>query len=249
VILRLEGDLPAPHAFLGRPGGVSQGLYDSLNVGLGSGDCPDAVRENRRRAAGAVLPGGRLVTLRQVHSARVLVADDWDDGARPEGDGLVSDRPGLILGILTADCAPVLFTDGEAGVVGAAHAGWKGALGGVLEATIAAMEGLGASRGRVRVAIGPCIASASYEVGEAFQARFLGDDAAAAPFFRQGARGRPHFDLEGYCASRLARAGIRSVALLGRDTCADPDRFFSYRRATLAGEADYGRQLSAIALS
>lgn len=248
MILRLEAGLPVPHGFLGRPGGVSDGLYASLNVGLGSGDDPEVVRENRRRAVEAVLPGGRLVTLRQVHSARVVEAGDWADDARPEGDALVTDRPGLLLGILTADCAPVLLADADAGVVGAAHAGWKGAFAGVLEATVAAMEALGARRGRVAAAIGPCIARASYEVGPEFLDRALEADAAAAPFFVAGPRGRPHFDLEGYCAARLARAGITRVALSGLDTRDDPGRFFSFRRATLAGEADYGRQLSAIAL-
>ncbi|MFN3590570.1 MAG: peptidoglycan editing factor PgeF [Thermaurantiacus sp.] len=248
MILRLDGCLPAPHGFLGRPGGVSEGLYKSLNVGLGSGDCRDAVRENRCRAADAILPGGALITLRQVHSARVLVAGEWDDGARPEGDALVTDRPGLLLGVLTADCAPVLFVDAAAGVVGAAHAGWKGALAGVLEATIAGMEALGASRGRIIAAIGPCIASASYEVGLEFQDRFLAADGGAAPFFAQGESGRPRFDLEGYCASRLERAGVQQLSLIGVDTCAVSEHFFSYRRATLEGETDYGRQLSAIAL-
>lgn len=237
-----------PHGFLGRTGGVSGGLYASLNVGLGSADDPAAVAENRARALAAVAPGARLVTLHQVHSARCVVAGDWADSERPEADALVTDRPGLALGVLTADCAPVLFADRAAGVVAAAHAGWKGALSGALEATLAAMEQLGAARARVAAVIGPCIASASYEVGPDFRARFLEADPASAAFFAPGPAGRPHFDLPGYAAHRLRRAGTGAVAALGLDTLADPARFFSYRRATLEGARDYGRQLSLVAL-
>ena len=247
MITRLEGGLRSPHGFLGRTGGVSTGVFASLNLGLGSGDRPDAVAENRRRATEAILAGARLVTLRQVHSAIVHAAGDWADDRRPEGDALVTDQPGLLLGVLTADCAPVLLEDEAAGVVGAAHAGWKGALGGVLEATVAAMERLGARRARIRAAIGPCIARASYEVGPEFRARILAAHPEDARFFAQSPGGRPRFDLEGYCADRLARSGVRAVRALGLDTRTDEPRFFSYRRATLAGEPDYGRQLSAIA--
>jgi YfiH family protein len=248
VITRIDGGLASPHGFLGRTGGVSAGVYASLNVGLGSGDDKALVAENRARAREALAPGAALVTLRQVHSAIVHVAHDWGDAARPEGDALVTNRPGLLLGILTADCAPVLLEDPAAGVVGAAHAGWKGALAGVLEATVDAMVRLGAGRSRICAAIGPCIARASYEVGPEFRDRFLAEHPVDARFFAEGSRGRPHFDLESYCAHRLAAAGVGQVHALGADTLADPQRFFSYRRATLAGEADYGRQLSAIAL-
>ena len=166
-----------PHGFLGRGGGVSTGICGGLNVGLGADDDAEAVRENRRRAVAAVAPGARLVTVHQVHSAEaVTVHAPFPDGARPHADAIVADRPGLVLGILTADCAPVLFADLEAGVIGAAHAGWKGALGGVAEATITAMERLGASRDRIAAAVGPCIARRSYEVDEAFQRRFAGAD-------------------------------------------------------------------------
>lgn len=249
-ILRLEAEglRGVRHGFLGRTGGVSQGVHASLNVGLGSDDVPEAVRENRRRAVAAVAPGARLVTLHQVHSATCLAAGDWAEEARPQGDALVTDRPGLALGILTADCAPVLFADVEAGVIGAAHAGWKGALAGVLEATVGAMEQLGADRTRIAVAIGPAIAPPSYEVGPEFAERFLEADAGNARFFAPGPSGRPHFDLAGYCAHRLVRAGVGLVEQLARDTCAEAGCFFSYRRATLAGEPDYGRQASLIAL-
>jgi hypothetical protein len=237
------------HGFLGRTGGVSTGLYASLNVGLGSGDALDAVAENRARAAAAVAPGARLVTLHQVHSARCVEAGDWSDDARPEADALVTASPGLALGVLTADCAPVLLADVQAGVIGAAHAGWKGALSGVVEETVAAMERLGARRERIVGAIGPTIGPASYEVGEEFRARFLDADAGAERFFADGTRGRPHFDLPLYVEARLQAAGVVQCARIGHDTCALPELYFSYRRATLAGEPDYGRQLSLIALS
>lgn len=241
----LEG---LPHGFLGRTGGRSTGLYDSLNVGLGSSDDPARVRDNRARALAAVAPGARLVTVHQVHGTRCLEAGDWADEGRPEADALATREPGLAIGILTADCAPVLFADRAAGVIGAAHAGWKGALAGILESTLDAMEALGAARGRIAAAIGPCIAAASYEVGEAFRAGFVAGDAEAGDFFVPGPRGRPHFDLPGYAAHRLRRAGAGAVEAVGLDTCTDRPRFFSYRRATLAGEPDYGRQLSLVAL-
>lgn len=238
-----------PHGFLGRQGGRSTGLVARLNVGLGAGDDDAAVRANRALAAGAVLPGARLVSLYQVHSATcVTVAQPWDEVARPHADALVTDRPGLLLGIVTADCAPVLLADAAAGVVGAAHAGWKGALGGVTDATVAAMEALGARRARIAAAVGPCIAQPSYEVDDAFAARFAAADPANAAFFAAGRAGHCHFDLEGYVTARLAAAGVGAVERLGRDTCADPARFFSFRRATLAGEPTYGRQFSLIGL-
>ena len=243
----LEG---VAHGFLGRRGGVSTGAHAGLNVGLGSDDDPGAIAENRRRAAEAVLPGGRLVTVFQVHSAdAVTVADPWDDTARPHADALVTNRAGLALGILTADCAPVLLADVQAGVVGAAHAGWKGALHGVTDATIAAMEKLGAARDRIVAAIGPCIARASYEVDDAFARRFEEADPANERFFFAGRAGHQQFDLEAYVAARLATAGIGRVEALGLDTYADEKAFFSFRRATHRGEPDYGREISLIGLA
>jgi YfiH family protein len=238
------------HGFLGRKGGVSTGDMASLNVGLGSTDDPALIAENRRRAVEAVLPGARLATLYQVHSPDcVAIVEPFEDRLRPHADALVTDRPGLALGILTADCAPVLFADREAGVVGAAHAGWKGAVGGVTDSTIAAMETLGATRDRIVAAIGPCIARASYEVDIVFLARFAEDDPDNERFFTEGRR-EDHwqFDLEAYVAHRLASAGIRTVEMLGQDTYARPDHFYSFRRATHRSEPDYGRQISIIGL-
>ncbi|WP_293883669.1 peptidoglycan editing factor PgeF [Sphingomonas sp.] len=239
-----------PHGFLGRNGGVSNGIVSGLNVGLGSQDDPLAVAENRRRAVAAVAPGAQLVTVYQTHSAdAVTVEAPFPDDARPHADALVTDRPGLVLGIVTADCAPVLLADVEAGVVGAAHAGWKGALGGITDATVAAMERLGARRDRITAAIGPCIARASYEVDDAFRMRFAAHDPATERFFADGRRaGHFQFDLEAYVAHRLAAAGVTRVAALGLDTYALPTRFFSFRRATHGGEPDYGRQISLIAV-
>lgn len=238
-----------PHGFLGRRGGVSIGTVAGLNVGLGSADDPAAVAENRRRAAEAVLPGAALVTCYQIHSADCMtVAAPWPDDARPRADALVTDRPGLALGVLTADCAPVLLADVAAGVVGAVHAGWRGALGGVTDAALAAMEALGADRSRVAAAIGPCIARASYEVDDAFLTRFTADDPANDRFFAPARPGRHQFDLEAYVAHRLAAAGVGRVEALGLDTYAAADRFFSYRRATHRGEPDYGRQIALIGL-
>jgi len=240
----LEG---VAHGFLGRRGGLSTGIHAGLNVGLGSDDDAEAVQANRRLAAEAVLPGGTLVTLYQIHSADAVTVRAPLDG-RPEGDALVTDRPGLALGILTADCAPVLLADRTAGVVGAAHAGWKGAIGGVTDAAITAMEALGARRDRIAAAIGPCIARASYEVDESFIRRFGEHDPANERFFAPGRPGHYQFDLEAYVAHRLAAAGLTRIELLGLDTYADADRFFSFRRATHRGEPGYGRQVSIIGL-
>ncbi len=237
------------HGFLGRRGGVSQGLVAGLNVGWGSGDDPAAIAENRRLAVAAILPGARLVTVHQVHSNRVVEAGDWPEDDRPQADALVTDRPGVLLGILTADCAPVLLADREAGVIGAAHAGWRGALLGVGEAIVEAMERLGARRTRIAAAIGPCIAVRHYEVGEEFKAMLTGYVPGNARFFTDGPAGKPHFDLEAYVAARLAAAGVRTVEALGLDTYANPDRFYSYRRSTHAGEPTYGRQISLIGLA
>jgi YfiH family protein len=237
------------HGFLGRRGGVSRGVCAGLNVGLGSGDEREAIAENRRRAVEAVAPGAALVTLHQVHSGDALaVTAPFADEARPHVDGMATDRPGLVLGILTADCAPVLFADREASVVGAAHAGWKGAIGGVTDAAILAMERLGAKRERIAAAIGPCIARASYEVDDAFAQRFEADDPANERFFAPGRAGHHQFDLEAYVAHRLAAAGLIRIEALGLDTYADATRFYSFRRATHRGEPGYGRQISIIGL-
>ncbi|MGN6155500.1 MAG: peptidoglycan editing factor PgeF [Sphingomicrobium sp.] len=240
------GDLP--HGFLGRGGGVSTGIVAGLNVGTGSKDDPEAIAENRRRAIGAVLPGAALATVYQVHSAEArYVAEPWLHDERPKADAMVTDKPGLLLGILTADCAPVLLADLQARVIGAAHAGWRGALAGVTDSAIAAMEAIGARRERIVAAIGPCIALPSYEVDAAFRERFLDSDSGNARFFDSVA-GSPHFDLPGYVRHRLIAAGIDEVEAIRLDTYANADRFFSYRRSTHRGEADYGRQISLIAL-
>jgi hypothetical protein len=241
------GDLP--HGFLGRRGGVSAGDVAGLNVGYGSKDDRSAIDENRRRAVDALLAEAELATVHQVHSAEIVhVEEPWPQDARPHADGMVSDRPGLLLGILTADCAPVLFADAEAGVIGAAHAGWRGALAGVTDSTIAAMENAGARRDHIHAVVGPCIGQPSYEVDEGFRDRFLDADEANARFFLSGPTSKPHFDLEAYVVHRLLAAGIGEVEALHLDTYADPERFYSYRRATHLSQADYGRQLSAIAL-
>ncbi|MFD1950069.1 peptidoglycan editing factor PgeF [Sphingomonas arantia] len=237
------------HGFLGRSGGVSTGIYAGLNVGLGSDDDREAILENRRRAVAAVAPGAKLVTPHQVHSATAItVTEPFPDDARPHADALVTDRPGLLIGILTADCVPVLFADRAAGIVGATHAGWKGALGGVTDATLDAMVALGADRTRIVAAIGPCIARASYEVDTSFRDRFTAHDPENERFFREGRRDDHHqFDIESYVAHRLATAGVTRIDALGLDTYALANRFYSYRRATHRAEPGYGRQMSVIA--
>ena len=238
------------HGFLGRGGGVSTGMLASLNVGIGTSDDPAVIVENRRRAAEAVLPGAALVSLYQVHGDEtVSVTVPFAADARPRADGMVTNRPGLLLGILTADCAPVLLADRAAGVVGAAHAGWKGALAGITDSTIAAMERLGARRNRIAAAVGPCIARSSYEVDDAFARRFAAADPANERFFAPARQGHHQFDLEAYVAHRLAAAGVLRVEAMGLDTYADEARFFSYRRATHRGERDYGRLISLIGLA
>lgn len=237
------------HGFLGRKGGVSTGLYAGLNVGLGSDDDPDAIHRNRALARDAVLPGATLVTVHQVHSPDVVtVTGPIADDARPAVDALVTDRPGLLLGVLTADCVPVLFADRQAGVVGAAHAGWKGALGGVTDNSIAAMEALGADRSRIACAIGPCIGRMSYEVTDAFAHVFEEADPENERFFISGRSGHRLFDIEAYVTARLAAAGIGRVEALGEDTYSRPDRFYSYRRSCHLDEPGYGRQISLIGL-
>jgi len=236
-----------PHGFLGRRGGISTGDLAGLNVGYGSKDDREAIDENRRRAVDALLPEAELVTVHQVHSAEVVYAEaPWPHDQRPHADAMVTDQPDLLLAILTADCAPVLFADAEAGIVGAAHAGWRGALAGVTDSTIAAMEHLGARIDRLVAAVGPCIGQPSYEVDDAFRERFLTEDPRNDRFFSDEAK--PHFDLTGYVVHRLLAAGVTEVEALRLDTYADPDRFYSYRRSTHLGQADYGRQLSAIAV-
>ena len=238
-----------PHGFLGRRGGVSTGELAGLNVGYGSHDDRCAIDENGRLAIAALLPDAELATVHQVHSAEVVHADrPWPQEERPRADAMVTDRPNLLLGILTADCAPVLFADHDAVVVGAAHAGWRGALAGVTDSTIAAMERLGARRENIHAAVGPCVGQASYEVDDAFRARFVEHEADNARFFVVGPAGKPHFDLEAYVVHRLIAAGIGEVEALNLDTYAEPERFYSYRRSTHRGEADYGRQLSAIGI-
>ena len=238
------------HGFLGRRGGVSTGVCAGLDMSRRGQDAigPN-LAENRRRAVEAVLPGAALQTLYQVHSADVVtVSAPLDDAARPHADGMVTDRPGLLLGVLTADCAPVLFADPAADVVGAAHAGWKGALAGVTDATLDAMEARGADRARIAAAVGPCIARRSYEVDDTFLARFAEADAENDRFFSPSRPGRHRFDLEAYVAHRLAAAGVTRIEALGLDTYADEGRFYSYRRATHRGEPDYGRQIALIGL-
>ena len=238
-----------PHGFFGRGGGVSQGPVAGLNCGLGSGDDPQAVETNRRLAADALLPDAPLASVHQVHSAEaVIVRETVPRENRPQADAVVTDRPGLLLGIVTADCAPVLLADSEAGVVGAVHAGWRGAMAGVTDQAIAAMISLGARIERIAAAVGPCIARASYEVDHDFADRLLADDAGNDRFMAGGPRGRPHFDLEAYVAARLAAAGVRRIEAAGLDTYALEDRFYSYRRATHRDEPAYGRQISLIGL-
>lgn len=235
-----------PHGFMTRRGGVSTGALGGLQCGFGAGDDEAAVAENRRLAAEAVLPGAALMTPYQIHSADVVsVRAPFAPDARPRADALVTDRPGLLLGIVTADCVPVLLADESARVIGAAHAGWRGALYGVLEATLDAMEALGAARGSIAAAIGPAIAQESYEVDDALRERF---GAGAAHHFSRGKAGHWQFDLPAYVAERLAAAGAGEVDDIGRDTYADPAHFYSFRRATHRAEADYGRQLSLIGL-
>jgi YfiH family protein len=236
------------HAFFTRRGGVSQGLYAELNVGIGSKDDPDAVLENRRRAA-AHLGADEIVTVYQVHSATALVADGAWPAGPPQADAVVSATVGVVCGALAADCAPILLCDPQARVVAAAHAGWKGALTGVVEAAVARMVSLGADRNRLRAAIGPCIGPKSYEVGVEFLERFTHFDAAYGQFFTPGVSAEKRmFDLPAFVLARLRAAGVETSEWIGRDTCAEPDLFFSNRRAFKQGEPDFGRLLSAIVL-
>jgi hypothetical protein len=235
------------HAFFGRQGGVSQGIYASLNAGTGSNDDPEAVKENRRRIAAAfAVEQTHLVGVHQVHSPNAVFIDAPWTAERPHADALVTTTPGLVISILTADCAPVLLADKQAGITGAAHAGWKGAMNGVLEATVALMRERGALD--IAAAIGPCIHKASYEVGPEFEARFVDSDPANTRFFAPGKADRRHFDLPGFCASRLKAVGVERIDILPLDTCALSARFHSNRRALHEKAGDYGRNCAAIAL-
>lgn len=244
---KLLGDVP--HGFLGRVGGVSTGIYAGLNCSLGSDDNREDVLENRRRAMAAIMPGAALARVYQIHSPDVVtVTGPIDQDNPPQADALVTDRPNILLAVQTADCVPVLFRDPTAGVVGAAHSGWKGAFTGVNEATIDAMETLGADRSRITCAIGPCIAQKSYEVDEGFFRRFADADPANERFFLDGKPSHYQFDIEGYVAFRLATAGVLKVECMGEDTYSQPDRFFSYRRSCHLNEPGYGGEMSLIGL-
>jgi polyphenol oxidase len=238
------------HGFFGRRGGVSKGVYRSLNCGLGSADEPANISENRRRVAAALGSSGeRLVTLRQIHSARAIVVDKpFAPGQAPEADGLATNRPLLVLGVVAADCAPVLLCDPHAGVIGAAHAGWRGAVGGVVEATVEAMVGLGADPARISAGIGPCLSQDSFEVGPDLVDAVLDVSAWADNLFSAGTGDRQHFDLKGYVQGRLARLGVAHIDALAEDTLSATDRYFSHRRAVKAGDPEAGRNLSAITL-
>ncbi len=246
----LTSDILSPfrHGFFTRHGGVSSGIFKGLNCGVGSSDQTDIVQMNRKLVADAMsVRPDHLLSVSQVHSATAVAVDGPLSGDRPEADAIVSATPGVALGILTADCAPVLFADQDAGVVGAAHAGWKGALDGVLEATIDAMEALGADRNDISATIGPCISQRNYEVGLEFFENFMAEDTGFARFFARG-RDADHyqFDLPSFCLQKLRGAGVEAADWIGHCTYADPDRFYSYRRATHLKEADYGRLISVI---
>ena len=248
----LDCDDRIRHAFFTRQGGVSTGLFAALNCGFGSGDDLDKVARNRTLAAAQLdLPPDRLVSCYQVHGTDIVTVErPWRREENPRADGMVTNVPGIALGILAADCAPVLFAEPEAGIVGAAHGGWRGALAGVMEATVAAMTRLGARADRVRAGVGPCIGQASYEVGPEFERAFAEADPDSRAFFVRADRaGHFRFDLPGYIAHRLGRLGLAAVQQSGHDTVAEDELFFSYRRACLRGEKDYGRGLAAIALA
>ena len=237
------------HGFFTRRGGVSEGIYASLNCGVGSRDRPEAVQENRARVA-QHLGARQLISPHQVHGTTAVVVDGRSASDRPKADALVTATRGVAVGVLTADCAPILLADARAGVVAAAHAGWRGALAGIAEAALSAMEGLGAAREHIRAAVGPCIGPRVYEVGPEFEAEFLARDRASAAFFaRVSPERRPTFDLAGYVAHRLRQAGVASVETAGRCSFSAHEDFFSYRRSQQRAETDYGRQISAIVLT
>lgn len=244
-----DGCAHISHGFFTRKGGVSQGLYAGLNTGPGSHDRPEHVRENRHRVASAMgTTDGRLLTNHQCHTTRVVTVDKPFLGPPPRADGLVSKTPGLALAALAADCAPVLFADPQAGVIGAAHAGWRGALAGVTDTTITAMCGLGARKSRIRAAIGPCISQENYEVGPDFVAAFIAESLANGRFFKPGQGEKSQFDLKGYLLARLRKAGIKRPHALPDCTYGRPDLYYSYRYNTHQGVRDYGRNISVIIL-
>ncbi len=237
------------HGFFTRRGGASSGVFSGLNCGFGSSDLAEIVAMNRSRVAAQMgLAPERLLTVHQTHSARAINATDAIEAPRPEADAIVTDQPGLGLAVLTADCQPVLLADRSAGVIAAAHAGWRGVLSGILEATIDAMEGLGAVRARVRAVIGPSISQRAYEVGEEFLEEFIAEHPGNTRFFGNGEAGKYLFDLPGYGLARLRSAGVEEAAWTGHCTYWDPDEYYSYRRACHRGEADYGRLISVIRL-
>jgi YfiH family protein len=243
-LLKAEG---VAHGFFTRQGGVSEGIFASLNCGWGSQDNLEHVRENRARVAQKLgTEPARLLSIHQIHSAHTIVVEEPWGEPRPQADAMVTRTPGLALGILTADCAPVLLADAQARVVGAAHAGWKGAKGGVLEAVVQAMEELGAVRSRIRATVGPAISQASYEVGPEFEAAFIADDPSHQQYFRASPAGRPHFDLPAYCLARLKDERVGEASVLSTCTYENESLFFSFRRSTHRYETDYGRQISAI---
>lgn len=243
-----SNDLSVPHGFFTRIGGASSGVFEGLNCGLGSSDQRESVLINRTRVAGHMdVPPENLVSVHQVHSANALaISGPLEESV--QADGMVTSEPGIALGILTADCQPILFADTENSVVGAAHAGWQGALGGIVEATLDAMEALGGDRATTNAVIGPSISQRAYEVGPEFFDRFLDDDPENGRFFAQGEGDRLQFDLIGYGLRRLREAGVGSASWIGHCTYSDPDRFYSYRRSVHRREADYGRLMSAIRL-
>ena len=237
------------HGFFGREGGVSLAPYDSLNMALRTGDAREAVLENRRRVA-AAFGAEQLLVAKQVHGTRTVpVAAGFGPDEAPEADALVTREKGVLIAVTTADCAPILLADAEAGVVGAAHAGWRGALDGIVESVVRAMVGLGADPGRIAAAVGPCIQRRAYEVGAEFEERFLAADPESEHCFAPGRAGKPHFDLEAYVCLRLRRAGLSLIQAASQDTASQPQRYFSYRRTTLAGGGPIGTQASAIMLA
>ncbi len=247
-ILTAESLTPLHHGFFTRKGGASSGIFKGLNCGPGSSDQAGVVAVNRARVAEAMqVPTDHLISLHQVHSKDVIHVEA-PLAERPKADAMVTATPGLALGILTADCQPVLFADARAGVIGAAHAGWRGALDGVLEATVDAMEGLGATRANLSAVIGPSISQAAYEVGQEFIETFMDDDPENARFFAGGRERHYQFDLPGFGLHRLRRAGVGRAAYTRHCTYSDAGRFYSYRRATHTNEADYGRLIAAIRL-
>jgi polyphenol oxidase len=237
------------HGFFGRQGGVSTGDLASLNTGIGSDDDPALIAQNRQRIVDAVQPTAALAGLYQVHGNHCVILDDESDlSARPQADAMATRTPNIMLGILTADCVPVLLCDREAGVIGAAHAGWKGAISGVTDSTVDAMQRLGAKRDQIRAAIGPCIGRASYEVDDSFIARFMDESPENERFFAPHKAGHAKFDIAAYVAARLMAVDIKRIAITGQDTYAAPTEYFSYRRACHRQENSYGRQLSVIVL-